>query len=83
MTDTTTQGTLSQATLAALLDSENGSLTEYAIREQVGSMRAVPWLEKAGLVRVTREELWIEREDNARRMDLVPDVVCVRLAEVR
>ena len=78
--ETTVRATLSEATLAALLDSENGSLTEFAIREQVGSMRAVPWLEKRGLVRVTRDEQWIERDDDPRRMDLVPDVVCVRLA---
>ena len=77
---TTVKATLSEATLSALLHSECGSLTDIAIREQVGSMRAVPWLERRGLVTVRRKQCWIERDDDPRRMDL-RECTVVRLVD--
>lgn len=76
-----TRSTLTGRTLSALYASENGALTEYAIRELAGSMRAVPSLERKGLVSVEVSDCWIERDDDPRVSDRIPDVISVRLTE--
>lgn len=74
-------GTVGSATISALMRSENLALTEFAIREQVGSMRAVPSLERRGMVTVEVGDEWIEDDDydRTRKMTLRSDVVTVRL----
>ena len=72
------RGMTAKFTLGLIERSECGALTDVAIREdERASMRAVPSLERAGLVTVRRDEAWLENDRGG--MDLVPDVATVRL----